>query len=150
MFNEVTAMRGWIKAGTSVWSVPRCVLISKRMAMVTWECVLPSRGDVTHLCWPLPCRPSGEMAASLAARHVGLCQGQKDQVFSDRLSPIKTQNGTLAQGRCSAIWKKCQHSPVLPDKSHSVQPPWLCGLGHGSQWQIVLKQQEVSVSDPGL
>lgn len=80
-FHEVTATWGWIKAGTSVWPAPRCVLSSKWMVTVIWECVLPSRGDVTQLCWPLPCRPSGEMAACLAARRVGLCQGQKDQVF---------------------------------------------------------------------
>lgn len=80
-FNEVTATRGWIKASTFVWPVPGCVLSSKRMVTVTWECVLPSRGDVTQLCWPLPCWPSGKMAACLAARRVGLCQGQKNQVF---------------------------------------------------------------------
>lgn len=80
-FNQVTATRGLSKATTLVWLVPRCVLSSKRMAIVTWERVLPSRGDVTQLRWPLSCQPSGQMASCLPARRVGICQGQKDQAF---------------------------------------------------------------------
>lgn len=80
-FKQVTATQGWSKATNLVWLVPRCVLSSKRTAIVTWERVLPSRGDVTQLRWPLSCRPSGQMASCPPARRVGLCQGQKDQAF---------------------------------------------------------------------
>jgi len=59
------------------------------MVTVTWERVLPSRGDVTQLCWPLPRQPSGDMAACPAARHVGLCQGQKDQAFQIDSAQLK-------------------------------------------------------------